>query len=273
MTEQLAAETPSHQDTVHSTRHAVIRRAWRPGIGLIGAGAFGGFCIPYLGRLGDLFICDPHRDLSTLSYEGAVRLTALAEAARQDVVVLAVPFSELRDVAEQIAPHLRPGAIVVDVCSIKVKPLAVLRAVLPDHVGIVGTHPLFGPQSGRNGIAGLPVAVCRGHGRGLSRIVRALRRLELNVIVVSPEEHDRQMAYVQGLTHLLGRAIAALDLPAFPLATPTYDLLMRTSEMVRYDSDALFRTIMVENPYAAEARHRLTEAMARLSTNTSGTDL
>lgn len=271
MTEHLTADTPPDTASILPGRaqRAIARRRYRPGIGLIGAGAFGGFCVPYLRRIGTLTIFDPNHDLSAFADEPNVRVAELADVARQDVVILAVPFDQLRVVTEQIGPYLRPGAVVIDVCSIKVKPLALLRSVLPAHVSIVGTHPLFGPQSGKHGIAGLPIAVCPERGPGQMRIVRVLRRLGLNVTVVTPEEHDRQMAYVQGLTHLLGRAIAALDLPPFPLTTPTYDLLIRMSEMVRHDSDALFRTILVENPHAAEACGRLLDEMARLQATSS----
>ena len=50
--------------------------------------------------------------------------------------------------------------------------------------GVVATHPLFGPQSARDGIAGLKVAVCPIRGRRGARVaVFFLReRLRLNVV-------------------------------------------------------------------------------------------
>ena len=35
-----------------------------------------------------------------------------------------------------------------------------MSKILPEKVEIIGTHPLFGPQSGRAGIAGMRVAFC-----------------------------------------------------------------------------------------------------------------
>ncbi|MFX9058099.1 prephenate dehydrogenase/arogenate dehydrogenase family protein, partial [Acinetobacter baumannii] len=92
------------------------------------------------------------------------------------------------------APHLRPGALVVDVCSIKTRPLEILERALPPGVDLLGTHPLFGPESGRAGLAGLRIALCPVRGRRAGQARRFLRRLGLAVTVTTAAEHDRQMA-------------------------------------------------------------------------------
>lgn len=240
-----------------------IRSRRRPTLGLIGAGAFGAFCLPYLARHFEVSVCDPRPDLADLARSHGVSAAGLSQTAACDIVLLAVPWRTLDTVARDIAAHLKPGALVVECCSIKVKPLKVLREALPDSVDIVGTHPLFGPQSGRNGVAGLNIAVCpvAGHTRAADRVARFLgTRLGLTVKRSSPEDHDRQMAYVQGLTHFLARSIAAMDVPPLDLTTNTWGHLMRMAETVRHDSDDLYRTIAVDNPYAEEVRERFLAA-------------
>lgn len=227
----------------------------KPGLGLIGVGAFGEFCMPHLRSHFDLVPHDPCRQLGA----------DLATAAAQDIVLLAVPFAQIAEVAAEIAPHLRPGALVLDVCSIKVKPLAALAALLPDHVAIVGTHPLFGPQSGKSGIRGLRLSLCEVRGGRAPAVARFLRRrLGLEVIVTTPEAHDRQMAYVQGLSHLVGRIVAGMDLPPLQQTTASFEHLMRLVDTVRHDSDALFRTIAVENPFVDPVAVRFFRAAAEL---------
>ncbi|MFC4165995.1 prephenate dehydrogenase/arogenate dehydrogenase family protein [Teichococcus aestuarii] len=223
-----------------------------PSLGLIGLGAFGAFARPHLEKLFTVHGHDPARP------GGAT----LAEAAGQPVVVLAVPVARLAEAARAIAPHLRPGALVVEVCSLKVRPLATLRALLPAHVEILGTHPLFGPQSGREGIAGLRLVLCPGTGARGRLAGRMLRRLGLEVVVMTPEAHDRQMAWVQGLTHLLGRVVAGLEMPPLPHTTSSFDQLMRATAMVSQDSEALFRTITEDNPFVEEVKAQLRERMA-----------
>ena len=221
----------------------------RPALGLIGAGAFGAFCIPHLARHFRVHAFDPARDVAGLARQHDVRAATLAEAAAQPVVVLAMPVRAVGAVAHAIAPHLRPGCLVLDVCSLKARPLATLARILPPFVDIVGTHPLFGPQSGRDGIAGLRIALCAVRGRREAAVARFLRcQLGLKVIRTTADEHDRQMAYVQGLTHLIARTVMAMGMPRLDQTTATFDHLLRMVDTVRHDSDALFRTIAMENP-------------------------
>jgi prephenate dehydrogenase len=220
-------------------------------LGLIGLGAFGAFARTHLARR-----------FAVVAHDPAAAGASLHEAAACPVVVLAVPLAALADVARAIAPVLRPGTLVIDVCSVKSAPLALLDAILPEHVDIVGTHPLFGPQSGRDGIAGLPVAVCPARrGRGRRLVARFLAEtLALDVVALPAEEHDRQMATVQGLTHLLARIVLEMGVTDTRLATPTFRHLLRMVDTVRHDSQALFRTILDANPHAAAMRARFREA-------------
>lgn len=226
------------------------RRTTQPTLGLIGVGAFGAFCIQHLKPYFSITTHDPHRDLTAVA---GVRVGDLAAAAGCDIVVLAVPTAAIGAVARAITPHLRPGALVLDVGSIKSQPLALLDAMLPPEVDIVGTHPLFGPQSGRDGIRGLRLTLCPARGRRAAGVARFLRRcLGLEVIVTTPENHDREMAYVQGLTHLVARIVGGMALPPLAQTTVSFEHLRRVVETLRHDSDALFRTIAVDNPFAAE---------------------
>ncbi|MGO4705674.1 prephenate dehydrogenase/arogenate dehydrogenase family protein [Microvirga sp. 2MCAF38] len=247
-------------ETINRNAPADLSRR-KPSLGLIGVGAFGEFSMTHLADLFDVCICDPRRDLRSIGERHNVQVADLATAARQDVVLLAVALRDLRDVARQIAPHLKVGSLVIDVCSIKMKPLAILAEELPSHVEIVGTHPLFGPQSGRDGIRGLSIAVCAADSPRSGLVARFLReKLGLRVVRTTPERHDGQMAYVQGLTHLLSRIVVALDMPALDHTTATFDHLMRMVDMVRHDSDEVFQTITRDNPFVAEVKRRLCEA-------------
>jgi len=138
------------------------------------------------------------------------------------------------------------------------KPAKVMEAQLPHFVDIVGTHPLFGPQSARNGIQGRKIAVCPVRGNGAHRVAAFLRRtLGLRVYITTPEEHDRDAAVVQGVTHLIAKVLVRMEPLPKRLTTASFDLLMQAIEMVRYDAASVFLAIERENPYAAEVRERL----------------
>mgnify|MGYP000414366440 CR=1 FL=1 len=63
-----------------------------------------------------------------------------------DLVVLAVPVGVMGEIAAEIGPHLKPGATVTDVGSVK---QAVIRDVaphLPEGVHLVPGHPVAGTE-------------------------------------------------------------------------------------------------------------------------------
>ena len=241
-------------------------------LSIIGFGNFGTFMARHLAGHYHVAVSD-QRDVSASAGALDCRVVSAVEAARAGTVVLAVPVASLPSVLQEIRAHLQPGALVIDVASVKVKPLRLMAELLPPHVDYVGTHPLFGPQSGAAGIAGLRIALCPGRVEAtrLGRLRSFLAEtLGLEVHEVTPEEHDRQMAYVQGLTHLMGWAFKRLDPPESPLATLAYDRMLSLEHNVQDDSIELFYTIQRENPFAREVRRRLIEEMKRLCDQIEG---
>jgi prephenate dehydrogenase len=233
-------------------------------IGLVGFGAFGRLIAEHLYPYFPLVAFDPAANAGEHRHDH-VRFGTVAEVGRSDLVVLVVPVGELSSAISMLRPHLRPGSIVVDVASVKVRPIAVMRAELPPFVDIVGTHPLFGPQSAKGGIKGCKIALCPVRGRCAPRIAAFLRHvLKLEVHIVTAEEHDRQAAIVQGVTHLVAKVLVRMEPLPTRLTTASFDHLMRATDMVRHDAASVFLAIERDNPYAAEVRAQffsLAEAM------------
>ncbi len=233
-------------------------------IGIIGFGAFGRFMARHLAPHFELVAAD-RRDLRAEAAALGIGWGTVADAAACDALVLAVPVPALASVVEQVRDALRPGALVIDVCSVKVRPFEILEAGLPPEVDILGTHPMFGPQSGRDGIVGLKVVACPHRTQRLPEVRRFLERtLGLEVLEMTPERHDRQMAYIQGLTHWMAKALREITLPDLELATVAYRHMLQIEEILRDDSDELFLTIERDNPFAAEARRELIDRLAAL---------
>lgn len=239
----------------------------RPSLGIIGFGNFGRFAAAHLVRhFAEVVVHDPRDVALALTLPGCTAVS-LEQAASARKVLLAVPLTALRGVLDRVAPHLETGALVMDVASVKVRPLELMRERLPPHVDFVGTHPLFGPQSGAGGLRGLKIALCGGRcpKQRRARLSAFLsERLQLQVFEVAPDEHDRQMAYVQALTHLLGWTFKGLNPPPTPLSTLAYDSLRHLADNVRDDSIELFHTIQRGNPFAAEVRQRFINELQRL---------
>ena len=83
----------------------------RPRLGLIGLGAFGRLTARHLSPWFEIKAHDP----AATDGEGFAALTDLATAAACPTVVLAVPVGVLAETVAAIAPHLTPGALILDV--------------------------------------------------------------------------------------------------------------------------------------------------------------
>jgi prephenate dehydrogenase len=219
-------------------------------VGLIGYGRFGAFAASHLARRADVIVCDSRR-ISHTSLPKRARRGSLVEAAAQEVVILAVPVSSMRAVLRRIRPHLRPGAIVIDVAAVKSAPLAWMKQLLPPDVEILGTHPFFGPDSGRDGLAGLTIVLCpvRVKGRTLARVLTELHRSGLETLFMTPPEHDRLMAETILLTQYVGRLVSRLGIRKWPPLTQNYDRLLSLVETVRSDTPELLADMIAHNPF------------------------
>lgn len=232
------------------------QNAPRLSVGLLGFGAFGRLVAHHLSPHATLVVHDPAVTTTGNGSQG-ILFASVADVARSDVVVLAVPVAALRTAIRDLRPHLRPGAIVLDVGSVKVEPVAVMEAELPPFVDIVGTHPLFGPESAQGGLRGHKIALCPVRGRSMARVAAFLRaKLGLRVLVTTPEAHDRDAAVVQGLTHLIAKVLTRMEPLPTRLTTRSFEHLVAATEMVRHDAPGVFEAIERANPFAAAVRER-----------------
>lgn len=221
-------------------------------LGLIGFGQFGRLAASHLAGYFDVTVSDASPAARPAARAMGLAFRPVEEAAQCDIVVVAAPVRAMREVFQQIAPHLKPGALVIDVGSVKTLPGQWMAELLPAYVDLVATHPLFGPQSAKNGLEGLRMVVCPVRGERHECVARFARDLGLVVTVTTAEEHDREMAYVQALTHLIGRSLVNLRIPDEQLKTPSYQHLLDLCALIGDDTFELFTAIQTLNPYAGE---------------------
>lgn len=221
-------------------------------LGLIGFGQFGRLAAAVLKQHFDVLVADAAPDAEAAARELGVAFGPLEAAAAREVVVFAVPVVAMQAVFTAAAPHMRSGALAVDVGSVKMLPAQWMTEILPAHVDLVASHPLFGPQSARAGLDGLRLVVCPIRGDRYQKVAAFGRSLGLTVTVTSAEEHDREMAYVQALTHLIGRSLVNLGIPDEQLKTASYQHLLELCSLIGADTFELFTAIQTQNPFAAE---------------------
>lgn len=238
-------------------------------LGIIGFGQFGQLAARHLARHFDITVFDRAVDGAMAEALG-VSAGSFEDCCACGVVMLAVPVRVFPDILARMAPLLRPGTLVVDVASVKVLPARLMAAALREDVEIVATHPLFGPQSARNGLRNLTVAVCAVRGAGAPKVAAFCEKLGLRVVFTTPEEHDREMAYVQALTHLIGRTLGRMGLPDERLKTQSYQHLLELCDLLKFDTLELFTAIQRDNPFAAEISNQFVREAASLLAETQG---
>ncbi len=182
-------------------------------------------------------------------------------------VVLAVPVGRMRASLMDLRPHLSPSQVVLDVGSVKVLPARALSEVLGDSIPWCGSHPLFGPVSLALAERPLRVVVCpaAAHPQGAVRVRALFERIGCEVIEQTPEGHDRVMAHTHALTFFVAKGM--IDAGAgmeVPFAPPSFQAIARAIETVRSDAGHLFAAISRENPFAAEARKQLVDALTAI---------
>jgi prephenate dehydrogenase len=232
-------------------------------IGIYGLGRFGSFWAECLSE--HFSVKGYSRNPRRPTPPGVERVSE-EELLSQPVIILCVAISAMEEVAGRIASSLEAGSLVMDTCSVKVFPASVMEKSFPAGVEILATHPMFGPDSAQNGFAGLPMVLCpiRLAQERLSEWENFFRALGLTVFIMSPQEHDREAAYTQGITHYVGRVLADLGLAPSPISTLGYHKLLEIREQTCNDPWQLFLDLQRFNPYTREMRERLHRSLDRI---------
>ncbi|THB62538.1 MAG: prephenate dehydrogenase/arogenate dehydrogenase family protein [Spirochaetaceae bacterium] len=206
--------------------------------------------------------------------DGALLLDAEAYK-RLDIIFLCTSISVTGDMAKMIAPLLAPHTIVADTCSVKIFPLQALKEHLPAGNPILGTHPMFGPDSAREGVKGLPMVLCpeRIDTERMQSVIDFLSLFEMNLLQMTADEHDREAAYTQGVTHFVGRVLSDMGLAPSEIATLGYTRLLQVMEQTCNDPWSLFMDLQQQNPYTADMRARLQASLDKYLNILNGVEL
>ncbi len=235
-------------------------------IGIIGFGRFGKLVAHYLARDLEVFVYNRSDKSSEIARTGA-QPASLETVCRQDIVIPCVPISSFRDNLKSIAPLLKPGSLVIDVCSVKEYPVQWMSKELPDSVSILATHPMFGPDSAADSLKDRKICLCRVRvtEKQYHKIKNYLASKGLIVIEATAREHDEQIATSLSLTHLIGRALSECGAVPLDIDTEGYKRLLRILEVVERDTWQLFLDMHRYNPYAREKRLAFMNVMQEIN--------
>ena len=156
------------------------------------------------------------RRVAELGIADQVVETNAAAAEGADLVIVCVPVGACGDVAREIGPRLKPGAVVSDVGSVKGAILRDMGPHLPDNVHFVPAHPVAGTEhSGPDaGFAELFVGRwCiltppdNADPQAVEKLAAFWRALGANVESMPAAHHDLVLAITSHLPHLIAYTI------------------------------------------------------------------
>ncbi len=212
-------------------------------IALIGIGLIGSSLARVIRRNGlASHIAIATRSQATLDRAEELQLgdsysTSAAEAVKDaDLIIVSVPVGSSGAVAAEIAASLKPGAIVTDVGSTKRSVIAQMQPHMPENVHFIPGHPLAGTEKSGpdSGFAELfenrwciftpldgtdPAA--------LAKLSEFWRRCGSNIDTMDPDHHDKVLAIVSHLPHIIAYNIVGT---ANDLETVTQ------SEVIKYSA-------------------------------------
>ncbi len=137
-------------------------------------------------------------------------------AAGADMVVICTPMSAYARIAKAVGPRLKPGAILTDAGSVKRAAIDHLAPHVPAHAHLVPAHPIAGTENSgpESGFADLfkgrwcIVTPMPRTPKPAAAAVEALwRRMGSHVTRMTPQHHDRVLAIVSHVPHLIAYTI------------------------------------------------------------------
>ena len=198
-----------------------------------------------------------------------------------DIIVFSVPIEHMVETIREVAPYAPEGSLLMDVTgsllmdvtSVKTEPAEALEKYAPENAEILPCHPMFGPRVPtlkRQIIILTPIE--NRSPNWLPRVKDYLDKTECEVVITTPNEHDKYMSIVQGLTHFsyisLASTIRKLNInvkESRNFSSPVYTIMLDMVSRVVYQNPYLYYSIQKNNLETSNAREALIKESIYLS--------
>jgi prephenate dehydrogenase len=204
-----------------ATRLHVFQNMDELTIGVVGVGLIGGSIALGAQKAGFSVVAYDRHDTPAESNLGAVIRwvdTIKDVASASDLIFVATPISTTLAAAEALLSHLKPHTIVSEVASTKSSIAPELARMLSSRCRYIPSHPMAGSErsgwqsANRELFEGAVTVVCDDfcEDPGAITVVRSFwERLGSTTLVLDVATHDRLVAAVSHLPHLLAALLVA----------------------------------------------------------------
>mmetsp|Transcript_21577 Transcript_21577/g.47115 ORF Transcript_21577/g.47115 Transcript_21577/m.47115 type:complete len:461 (+) Transcript_21577:32-1414(+) len=275
-------------------------------IGVIGFGRFGQFISKTFAKHGNIVVTS-RSDYTDIANEMGAEYVPLSDPQafldkNLDVIIVATSIVSFESTVKTLTPYLKEfvstgkkGPLLVDVLSVKEHARDILLNYLPEECDILCTHPMFGPDSGKNGWKNLNFVFEKtrvdrvvfdpsshidfenipsndkvyneafSYIESMDRIERFLSIWEeegCRMVPLSCKSHDEYAANSQFITHLMGRILGAQGLQKTPIDTKGFESVLKLIDSTTADSFDLFYGLYKYNKRNSQSIiHQLQAAM------------
>lgn len=186
-----------------------------------------------------------------------------------EIVLLCTPTRRTPEIIRLIAKEMRRGSYLIEISSQKSKTAAALLKI-PSKINPVCIHPMFGPGTkkikGQN-IISIPIKDAKKE----LNLVKSLFE-GANFVTIDAAEHDKKIAIILGLTHLVNLAFANIlskdDKISLTerMSGTTFKIQKILAESIMTESTELIETI-ISNPEIRKAAEEFWKDIGRLLTD------
>jgi len=230
-------------------------------VGIIGFGRFGKVLANILQRGFAIKAYDPK---PAGPFPG-VQFLDLDTVLNEKVIFIAVPIRHFESVIADISTKLKKETTLIDVCSVKNYPVNIMLKILPDHIGVIATHPMFGPDSYMsNSNLKMMINNTRDLYNQYSFWKRFFSDQSIQIIEMTPDQHDRLAAKTQGVTHFLGRMLKEFGIKKTNIDTQGFRDLLDLVGQTCNDTWELYADLQLYNPYTADMVEKLKASTNKL---------
>ncbi|MHB1908031.1 MAG: prephenate dehydrogenase/arogenate dehydrogenase family protein [Nitrososphaerales archaeon] len=239
---------------------------------IVGAGRMGGWFASYFRSVGlEVILFDKDENIARKRAQELYckHGTSIESTANEsDLIIVAVPISETnREVSrlEKVLGNSSPQAI-IEVSSIK-QPIRNYKKVA---VPIVSIHPLFGASSEH--YEPNTVVLIQDNKRKSNRDFELASGIfpHFKILQMSSKEHDKQMAFMLSLPHILALSFAkVISRNRFQLndqmQTPSFFALSQLAANVFEENPEVYYEIQSSNEFTPKVLRELVKAIQKLS--------
>jgi len=191
-------------------------------------------------------------------------------ASQSDIIIISVPIEKTVSIIKEVGPKIKNNALITDLTSVKSEVCDALIKYTNKNSEIVSIHPMFGPRVRE--IHGQVFVLCPLRSSKYIKLIKNFLDMhKAKYIETTPEEHDKTMAVIQGLTHFtyiaIGNTLKNLNFnvkESRSLASPIYELMLDMIGRILGQDPYMYAHIQMDNPKTKEIREEFIKSVMEL---------